>query len=248
MNPREVAALTGVSVRTLHHYDQIGLLKPGRNPENGYRAYAPEDLDLLQQILFFKACGFSLANIQTLLKSPTFDREQAFALQRKALLHEKKRIETMLQTLDQTRRAWKGERTMTPEEKFKGFDLSDNPYEAEARSRWGDEAVEQSNRKLAALTPDGKQAAADRMDALFTELAALRRESPESEAAQAAVGELYRYFNQTFASYTPEAFAGLGQLYITDERFTRNIDRYGDGLSQFLADAMAAFARRAQPR
>ena len=82
MSPNEVAALAGVSVRTLHHYDRIGLLCPGRNADNGYREYAEKDLDLLQQILFFKACGFSLAQIQTMLQSPAFDRDEAYALQK----------------------------------------------------------------------------------------------------------------------------------------------------------------------
>ena len=88
MNTNEVANLTGVSVRTLHHYDKIGLLCPSRNPENDYREYNEKDLDRLQQILFFKECGFSLAKIQTLLGSPSFDREKAFALQKKYLLHD----------------------------------------------------------------------------------------------------------------------------------------------------------------
>ena len=133
---------------------------------------------------------------------------------------------------------------MTPEEKFAGFDLNDNPYEDEARRLWGNAAVDQSNARLAALTPSGRGEAEAAMHALFTQLAALRHLAPESEAAQAAVEKLYDYFNQTFATYTPQAFAGLGQLYVTDERFTNNIDQYGEGLSQFLADAMAVFASR----
>ena len=134
MNTNEVASLTGVRVRTLHHYDKIGLLCPSRNPENGYREYDERDLDRLQQILFFKECGFPLASIQRLLGSPSFDREKAVALQKKYLLHEKKRIDAMLNTLNKTIQSMKGEITMTPKEKFGGFDLSHNPYEEEARS------------------------------------------------------------------------------------------------------------------
>lgn len=248
MNPNEVAALAGVSVRTLHHYDRIGLLCPSRNADNGYRAYSGEDLDLLQQILFFRECGFSLAQIQAMLQSPAFDRDQAFALQKNWLLHERDRIDAMLRTLEQTMRASKGERSMTPQEKFAGFDLTGNPYEDEARRLWGDETVDQSNAKLAALTPDGRNEVAAGMHALFTELAALRGEAPESAVAQAAMEKMYRTFNQNFASYTPQAFAGLGQLYVSDERFTKNIDRYGEGLSQFLARAMAIYAARGGSR
>ena len=133
---------------------------------------------------------------------------------------------------------------MTPKEKFAGLDLTDNPYEEEARRLWGDTAVNQANAKIAALTPDGRTAVADGLHALFTELAALRSEAPDSDAAQAAAGKLFRYFNEHFAAYTPQAFAGLGRLYVADERFTKNIDQYGDGLAQFLSEVMAVYAGR----
>lgn len=243
MNANEVASLTGASVRTLHHYDQIGLLCPGRNPENGYREYSEEDLNQLQQILFFKECGFSLAAIKKLLSSPSFDRQQAFELQKKYLLHEKNRINTMLSTLDKTMRATKGEVTMTNKEKFGGFDMSDNPYEEEARRLWGDEAVDKSNAHIEGMSSEQQQAIAKGMDDLFTQLAAIRTEAPDSEVAQQAMEKMYRHFNQNFGGhYTLEAFAGVGQLYISDSRFTDNIDKYGGGLSQFLAEAMSIYA------
>jgi DNA-binding transcriptional MerR regulator len=245
MNVSEVAELTGVSVRTLHHYDQIGLLRPRRNLENRYREYAETEIDLLQQILFFRECGFSLAKIKKLLASPSFDRGKAYALQKNYLLREKRRIDAMLATLEKTMKASKGELTMTPEEKFAGFDFTDNPYEEEAHRLWGDEAVNRSNAQLGKLGPQGQKALGDSMNALFFKLAALRGEDPASPAAQAAMDEMYSFFNRSFGiSYSPEAFAGLGQLYVTDERFTRNIDRYGEGLSRFLAEAMAAYASR----
>ena len=89
MNTREAAGITGISVRTLHHYDKIGLLCPDRDPDNGYRNYSDEDLDLLQQILFFKECGFSLTDIKGFLVNLNFDREKAFVLQRDCLLQER---------------------------------------------------------------------------------------------------------------------------------------------------------------
>lgn len=243
MNTNEVASLTGVSVRTLHHYDKIGLLCPGRNPENGYREYSEMDLDQLQQILFFKACGFPLAKIQKLLISPSFDREKAFALQRKYLLHEKKRIEAMLDTLNKTIQSMKGERTMTQKEKFGGFDLSHNPYEEEARSLWGDEAVDRSKTYIESMSAEEQNAISRGMDDLFVELAQILSEAPDSEVAQKAMDKMYRHFNQNFGfQYTLEAFAGVGQLYVNDPRFTENIDRYGEGLSSFLAEAMSIYA------
>ena len=169
MNISEVARLTGVSIRTLHHYDKMGLLSPARNPENGYRIYSESDLDRLQQILFFKTCGFPLAKIQELLTSPSFDQEQAFALQEKYLLHELTRIKAMLDTLQKTRQSMRGERSMTTREKFAGFDLTHNPYEEEARQLWGDDAVNQSKTHLESLTTDEQAAMSQGMDDLFHE-------------------------------------------------------------------------------
>lgn len=242
MNAKEVADLTGVSVRTLHHYDDIGLLSPERNKDNGYRDYSEKDLDQLQQILFFRECGFPLNKIEELLHSSNFNREEAFNLQKKYLLHEKKRIETMLDTLDKTMRSMKGEITMSQKEKFSGFDMTNNPYEEEARRRWGDKAVDQSKNYMASLSKQEQEATAKEMDDLFSELAAIRNEAPGSDTAQRAIDKLYRYLNHFGYQYTPEAFSGLGQMYITDTRFTRNIDQYGEGLSKFLAEAMRIYA------
>lgn len=244
MNANDVATMTGISVRTLHHYDKIGLLCPSRNKENGYREYSDEDLDRLQQILFFKECGFPLARIRQLLSSPTFDREKAFDLQKKYLLHEQKRINAMLDTLNKTMKAAKGEITMSQTEKFDGFDLSNNPYEEEARRLWGDNAVNQSNDRIAAMSKDEQEAIAQGMDDLFTELAKLRKEAPASEASQVAIDKMYQHFNRNFGyQYTLEAFARLDQMYINDNRFTDNIDKYGEGLSAFLAEAMGIYAK-----
>ena len=139
MNTNEVAAITGVSVRTLHHYDRISLLSPRRNPDNGYRDYTDEDIDLLQQILFFKECGFLLARIKEFMASPDFDREHAFELQRNYLLQEQRRIGLMLMTLEQSIKSMKGEIMMSLKDKFSGFDFTDNRYEEEARQLRGDQ-------------------------------------------------------------------------------------------------------------
>lgn len=243
MNTREIAELTGVSVRTLHHYDEIGLLRPKRNEMNGYREYSERDLDLLQQILLFKACGFSLAKIQKILCNPSFDRSAAFLLQRKSLLYEKQRIETMLETLDNSMKAAKGEIIMNQKDMFNGFDMSDNPYEEEARKLWGDETVDNSTAYIKGLSSQEQEKISDGLDGLFTGLAEIRGEAPGSDIAQQAIARMYEHFNKNFGyHYSLEAFAALGQMYVDDIRFTKNIDKYGEGLSQFLADAMKLFA------
>jgi DNA-binding transcriptional MerR regulator len=243
MNTREAAGITGISVRTLHHYDKIGLLCPDRNPDNDYRNYSDEDLDLLQQILFFKECGFSLTEIKRFLANPNFDREKAFVLQKDCLLQEQKRINAMLKTLDKTLKSWKGDKTMTQSEKFYGFGKNHNPYEEEARRLWGNETVDQSNEKMDSMTEEEQNQVFVNMDQMFRELAKLCRKAPESEVVQNAINSMYRFFNENFGvTYTLEAFAGLGQLYISDSRFTQNIDQYAEGLSAFLRKAMGYYA------
>ena len=246
MNSNEVAEMAGVSVRTLHHYDRIGLLCPKRNGENGYREYTDADIDMLQQILFFKECGFTLKKISELLSSPFFDREKAFDLQRKYLLHEKRRIEAMLETLEKTVSSAKGEITMTQKDKFSGFDFSNNPYEEEARRLWGDEMIDKNNARIDAMTEKERQGLSGGMDELFQKLAQVRHEKPDSEKAQEAMAYMYKYFNSNFGiNYTPEMFKGLGEMYVCDTRFAENIDKYGEGLSLFLKEAMGIFADRA---
>jgi DNA-binding transcriptional MerR regulator len=243
MNIKQAAQTAGISGRTLQHYDRIGLLTPGRNDENGYRDYKSADLDRLLQILFFKGCGFPLKSIGQLMNSPGFDRDNAYQLQRQALLFEKQRIDAMLRTLDKTMRANKGEITMSEKEKFEGFDFSQNPYEEEARRRWGNEAVDKSNERIKSMTKEEQSALARGMDELFARLAAVRLKDPSSDKAQEEVGRMYEYFNKNFGSYTYEAFEGLGRMYVEDSRFTKNIDKFGEGLSAFLSKAMSAYAR-----
>lgn len=243
MNINQVAKISGVSVRTLHHYDNISLLSPERNRDNAYREYSTADMDRLQQILFFKECGFKLDQIQKLLGSLSFDRGKALELQKKYLLHEKSRIDKMLKTLENTQRALKGEINMTNKDKFEGFDFSHNPYEEEARNLWGDEAVTKSKVKLDSYSEAEKSDVAGQMDGLFRELAALRHEAPSSKSAQEATARLYCYFNDNFGSqYTPEVFASLGRMYVEDGRFTKNIDKFGSGLAAFLKEAMEIYA------
>jgi len=230
-----------LSVRTLHHYDQIGLLCPQRNAENGYRAYADADLVRLQQILFFRECGFTLAKIRDILAHPAFDREKAFAMQRKYLLHERARIDAMLRTLDRT---MKGGKVMSEKEKFEGFDVTKNPYEAEARALWGDEAVDRSNACIAAKTEETRGSIGEDLSAAFGKLATMRHEDPAGEAVQNAVNELYRFFNRNFGQYTLEAFAGVGRMYVEDERFMRTMEQFGEGTSAFLMRAMESYAVR----
>lgn len=248
MRVKEVADLVGISVRALHYYDEIGLLKPSAVSEAGYRLYLEEDLEKLQQILFFREMGFPLKQIKEIIHSPSFDRRAALELHRKMLLHKRNRLDQMLATVEKTIQHMEGGRQMSLKERFAGLDFSHNPYEQEARERWGDEAVDRANARLSRLGQEEQQAIAEKCDAIFRRLAALRHGLPSSSEAQDAIRQWYALIRENFWDCTPEAFRALGQMYVEDERFTASIDRYGEGLARFMRDAMAVFADRQADR
>ncbi|OCA80846.1 MerR family transcriptional regulator [Pseudobacillus wudalianchiensis] len=241
MKIKEVANIAGISVRALHHYDQIGLLSPTNTTEAGYRLYTDDDLELLQQILFFREIGFPLKKIKEIIYSPSFDRQEALELHQKMLVEKRRRLDQMIATVEKTIQHMKGDIPMSNKEKFEGFDFSENPYEQEARERWGDQAVDESNAKLANMSKEEQSDLSKSMNAIYTKLAALRHDPPHSEEAQTAIQEWYVFLNK-MGSYSLDAFKGLGQMYVADERFTKNIDQFGKGLAKFMCEAMAIYA------
>ncbi|MFD1037803.1 MerR family transcriptional regulator [Virgibacillus byunsanensis] len=241
MKVKEVADLVGISVRTLHHYDHIGLLTPEETTESGYRIYSDRDLEMLQQVLFFKELGLPLKKIKEIINSPSFDKKEALELHRKMLLEKRSRMDKMIATIDKTIQHSKGEINISDKEKFEGFDFSHNPYEQEARARFGDKAVGESNSKLGKMSKEQIKSMGADFDAIYKDLAAIRHQAPESDEAQAAIKVWYDYLNK-IGSYSLDAFKGLGQMYVEDERFTKNIDKYGEGLAVFMRDSMAVYA------
>lgn len=239
MKVKEVAALSGVSVRTLHHYDEMGLLKPAGTTEAGYRMYSGENLIELQQILFYRELGFSLKQIKELVTNPAFDRLEALESQQSMLRQKRAQLDVMIHTIERTIKEGKGEGTMTNEERFKGFDFSENPYEEEARDRWGDEIVDETNKNVQQFGEEQQE----QMNALYRRLAEVRHLEPESSDAQVLIGEWYRFLNR-IGTYSLDAFAGLGEMYVADERFTKNIDQFGCGLARFMSEAMKEYAQQ----
>ncbi|AOH56293.1 MerR family transcriptional regulator [Peribacillus muralis] len=238
MKVKELADLVGISVRTLHYYDEIGLLSPEETTESGYRLYSDENLEMLQQILFFRELGMPLKEIKQMTSSSSFDKQAALRQHQKMLIGKRSQLDKLINTVDKTIKHMKGEIQMTDKEKFEGFDFSHNPYEEEARRRWGNEAVDASNAKVAGLSKDAQQAVSE----IYTKLASIRSVSPQSGEAQTAIKEWYDCLNHNFGTYSLDAFKGLGQMYVDDQRFTKNIDQYGDGLARFMCEAMGHFA------
>lgn len=242
MRVKEVADLVGISVRTLHHYDEIGLLTPAQVTDAGYRLYSDTNLVMLQQILFFREIGLPLKSISEIINDPSFDRLEALEMHQKMLLDKRARLDKMIATIDKTIRYTKGEIQMSNKEKFEGFDFSHNPYEQKARERWGDEAVDKANASIGSLSKEEQAGMTEEMVAIFVKIAAVRNCAPELEEAQAAIGEWYQFLNSKGHYYSLEAFKGLGQLYVDDGRFTKNIDQFGDGLAAFMREAIAVYA------
>ena len=229
----EVSRISGVSVRTLHHYDAIGLLRPSAVTDAGYRLYDDAALQRLQSILLFRELQFPLAEIRRILDDPHFDRRTALAEQQKLLELQRQRLDRLIALACELTE--KGENTMS----FSAFDKSElEQYAAEAKQRWGDTAAWRENAQKGAAA----QQAGDGLMALLAGFGRLVPGDPASAEAQRMVAELQRYISEHFYTCTPEILRGLGQMYTGDERFRRNIDGAAvPGTADFVSRAIAVY-------
>ena len=235
---KEMSRRTGVSVRTLHHYDAIGLLRPSAVTESGYRLYDGDAMARLHSILLFRELRFSLKEIRTILDSPDFDRAAALAQQIELLELEYKRLGTLLH---RARAMKKGETDMD----FEMFDQNElEQYREEAKARWGSTEQWKQQEEKAASGADMNAAGAALMSK-FAELGRLADQDAASPAVQAWVKELQQFITDHFYPCTKEILAGLGQMYTCDERFAKNIDQAGGaGTARLAADAIAIYCKR----
>ncbi len=245
-----LAKIAGISVRTLHWYDEIGLLRPCRVTQAGYRVYSAHEVDLLQQILFYRALGVPLKKIGALLSAPAFDRLMTLQNHRIAILAQKAQLDALLSTLDKTISTEKGESTMTDIEKFEGFKQqlvteNEQKYGAEARANYGNEEIDASNAKMMQLTKEQYEA----MNVLGAEInarleAAVQTAADPKGAEGQKIAALHKdWLHYTWKKYTAAAHAGLAQMYVADARFTEYYDSRVSGCAQFLCDAITEFAR-----
>ncbi len=238
MQINEFAKLTGVSVRTLHYYDEIGLLKPAFvDAQNGYRFYDENSLLRMQEILFYRELDFSLKSILEILSSPDYDKQKALAEQRKLLELKKERLERIIHALDD---ATKGMVTMTAFDN-NDYETARKQYEVEAKQRWGEtDAYKEQAEKTAKYTKDKWQTVNDGLMVIFAKFSECMNNgyTADSDDAQALVKELQNYITENYYTCTKEILVGLGQMYVADERFKTNIDKNGDGTAEFVSQAI----------
>jgi MerR family transcriptional regulator, thiopeptide resistance regulator len=243
---KQAARLAGVSVRTLHHYDEIGLLVPKRRSAAGYRLYDPEDLLRLQQILIGRELGLSLLEIGRSLDDPSFDLHQALRSQRLQLQQRVQRATAMLRSLDAALAMLEsdpGAGSVDMKTLFDGFDPS--RYEEEARQRWGHtDAYRESARRTSRYTAEDWQRLKAEQERIYNDaLAAMSAGSRPEDPAAMRVAERHRLLlERWFYPCSKAMHRGLADMYEADARFTSNIDRYGKGLTPFLAAAIRANA------
>ena len=238
----QASKLTGISVRTLHYYDEIGLLSPSEVSGAGYRFYDGKSLERLQQILFFRELDFPLKEIARILSRPELDRNKVLKNHRELLLLKQRRIGDLIRLVDET---LGGETDMEHSKlTYDDYEQAKAKYAEEARERWSTEAFEESEKRDKNRSKEETLSVMNEAGELFAAFAACRQTTPAGPEAQDLVRRWQAHITAHFYDCTDEILSGLGEMYVTDVRFTTNIDRYGDGTAQFISDAIKAYCRR----
>lgn len=229
----EVSRLSGVSVRTLHHYDRIGLLKPSKVAKNGYRYYDDNALLRLQEILLFRELDFPLKDIKTITASSFYDRQSILSDHIRFLELKRIRLEKII---DYVKHLQKEGNEMT----FDVFDDSDyDSYQREAKERWGETAI---YREFETKKSSDFSVHLSAMTAIFKTFGHLKHLNPKTQEVREKVIDLQSYITNHFYTCTDDILSGLGQMYVADERFKKNIDGVGGvGTADFVAKAIDVF-------
>lgn len=243
MRISEVAKLTGITVRTLHYYDEIGLLKPSEITEAGYRLYSREDLEILQQILFFRELDFPLSQIKEIMNNPNYDKEEALKKQKELLIQQRQRIEGLIKLIE---KRIEGDNNMS----FKEFDMNEieenkKKYAKEVKERWGtSKAYEESEKKTSSYNKEKWGDINQETSEIFKGFAELRNSDPGSEEVQELVRRWQKYITDNFYICTNEILSGLGLMYVEDERFKENLDKNGEGTAKLMAEAIKIYCSK----
>ena len=236
---KQVSEISGVSVRTLHHYDNIGLLSPKKD-ENGYRHYSEEDLTYLQTILYYKYLGFSLKEIESLLQQNEENLIQHLQKQLILMKKEKEKLLTLIDTLEKTILSTERKIKMSSEEKFKGFSVSDNKkYKNEAIKKYGEEVINEAEEKQ-----KGKEdIVAEGFNRIFFAYADnIEKGIPATDSLNVTLAkELHEHMCQYAFDCTIDVFSSIGFGYAKNEEFRTNVDKYGKGVGQYACDAIQQY-------
>ena len=240
---QQLAKLAGISVRTLHYYDEVGLLKPSSIKKNGYRQYEEPELLQLQQILFFRELEFPLEEIKQILAAPHFDMRSALEDHRKLIELKKKRLTGLIKTIDKTIEKLDSKNSMTDDELYGSFSKEEaEQYAEEAKQRWGHtDAYKQSQQRVAKMTKDDWTKLNEKNAKITEELVAAMAHGSKSAEAQAAIAKHYDAL-RAFYEPNPEMYRGLGSMYVDDPRFKAFYEKIAPGMAVFMRDAMGAYA------
>lgn len=241
MQIKEFAELVGVSVRTLHYYDEIGLLKPSEvDKYTGYRFYDMSCFERMQEILFYRELDFSLKTISKIISSPEYDKRQALARQRDLLLAKKEHLEQLISAIDSLE---KGDDIMPNKNEYEKLR---EQYADEVRQRWGiTDAYKESVQRTASYSKADWDNAFSALDEILSGFAELNRNGtdPDGEAARLQVEKLQQCITDNYYTCTKEILAGLGQMYVADERFKNNIDKHGEGTAEYISVCTEKYCR-----
>jgi DNA-binding transcriptional MerR regulator len=246
---KQLARLAGVSVRTLHHYDRLGLLTPSVRTAAGYRLYGAYELYRLQQILFYKELDLSLQEIADILDDPGFDVLQALQAHKTALLNKRVRLDSLLRTIDKTIASLKEGNTMlTVEELYEGFPKDKaEAIRREAMEKYGEDTVRSSEQQLQQLSKPELEQLKLKGEDIARRLGALIDLDPTAAAVQEVIAEHHAYILVWWGSSGPacapaDAYRGLAQLYLSDERFTMQKGKPNPAYANFISKAMIHYA------
>ncbi len=248
---QQLSRLAGVTTRTLRWYDKIGLLKPSRTAESGYRYYGPEEVDRLQDILFYRALGVELAQIKECLDSPSFDRLTALRSHLTELEARQERLYSLIQAVKDTIHAEERNEIMADEKKFEAFKQNaveqyERCFGQEARTLYGNEAVDAARSNILNLTSEQYQEWMELNNEILQKLeqAVHAKLSPTSEEGKKIMQLHRRWLTISDNKYDAQKHKGLAELYVADQRFTAYYDRNLSGCAQFLHDAIVYWAER----
>ena len=247
---QKLGHLAGISTRTLRYYDEIDLLKPARKSSSGYRIYGQQEVDKLQQILFFRELGLELEQIKSIVNDPNFNGTLPLEEHREKLLAKRLQLDLLITNVEKTISAKEGESSMADKEKFQGFkqkivDDNEQQYGSETRSKYGGQLIDQSNAKMLNMSEEQYQKFMRLEQEILSSLAdAAKTGDPSSNAAQHTADLHRQWLGFTWPSYSKDAHRGLAEMYVADERFAAYYDKAHPGAAQFLRDAVIIYTQR----